>query len=110
MSLRSLGSWRGEAIRNNVSVTITERCVSCGACEWECPNDAISPGAIRPVVEKDRCTECYGFFGESQCIVVCPVSAIKVEVETIENLAQRFKLIHPDKAEQDTWIWRQIGY
>jgi len=33
-----------------VSVVITNRCINCGACEWECPNMAIFPGDPHPVV------------------------------------------------------------
>jgi Fe-S-cluster-containing hydrogenase component 2 len=55
------------------------------------------------------CTECYGFFGESQCIVVCPTNAISVVMEPIEDLQGRFDSLWPDAAPQDTWIWRRIG-
>jgi ferredoxin len=92
-----------------MSVAITERCITCGACEWECPNEAIAPGTPRPVVDESLCTECYGFFGESQCIVVCPAAAIRLKPEPIEALLQRFNRIHPDRETQNTWIWRRIG-
>ena len=93
-----------------MSVTITQQCITCGACEWECPNEAILPGAPRPVVDEHRCTECYGFFGESQCVVVCPVAAIVVRSEEIAVLAERFSRMHPQRDVQDTWIWRRIGH
>jgi len=92
-----------------MSVTIMQQCITCGACEWECPNQAISPGMPRPVVNEDLCTECYGSFGESQCIVVCPVAAIKVNAELVEELSRRFETIHSGQPMQDTWIWRRIG-
>lgn len=92
-----------------MSVSINENCVSCGACLWECPTEAISPGSLRPTVEKDACTECYGFFGESQCIVVCPVNAITVTSESLEKLSQKFEYLYPDRPAQDTWIWQRIG-
>ncbi|HJQ71625.1 MAG TPA: 4Fe-4S binding protein [Blastocatellia bacterium] len=92
-----------------MSVQITECCVTCGACVWECPNEAISPGDPRPVVEADSCTECYGFFGEGQCVVVCPADAIGVNLESVEKLADRFHSLHPARQTQDTWIWRRIG-
>jgi ferredoxin len=93
-----------------LSVAINDKCIRCGACEWECPNQAISPGALRPVVDADRCTECYGFFGESQCIVVCPVQAIFLtERETIDKLTRRFERLHPGVIPEDTSIWRRIG-
>jgi ferredoxin len=92
-----------------VSVIITRQCITCGACEWECPNEAIAPGSVRPVVDENVCTECYGFFGESQCIVVCPASAIRVHPEPIEVISQRFTRLHPLHDPQDTWIWQRIG-
>ena len=92
-----------------MSVTITHSCITCGACEWECPNEAISPGMPRPVVNEDSCTECYGSFGESQCIVVCPVAAIKVNVEPVDSLADRFQRLHPGREMQDTWVWRRLA-
>ena len=92
-----------------MTVQIVENCVTCGACVWECPNEAVSPGDPRPVVEENLCTECYGFFGEAQCIVVCPVDAIVLKPEPVEDLLNRFRQLHPDKTAQDTWIWRRIG-
>ncbi len=91
-------------------VAITEKCITCGACEWECPNEAISPGAVHPIVTESMCTECYGFFGESQCMVVCPVEAIiVVKPEPPEELLKRFNCLHPNQQPQDTWIWRRLG-
>lgn len=91
-----------------MSVQITAACVTCGACLWECPVEAISPGATRPVVDPDRCTECYGFFGEGQCIVVCPVGAIMVDrPEPLATLAGRYERLHPAREAQDTFIWRR---
>jgi ferredoxin len=93
-----------------MSVLITESCIRCGACEWECPNEAISPGAARPVVDKDLCTECVGFFGESQCIVVCPVRAIRIsDCESFPELERKFHRINPDMKSWNTSVWRRIG-
>ena len=93
-----------------MSVAITSACVRCGACLWECPQEAISPSAAGPIVDPERCTECYGFFGEAQCVVVCPVGAILVDKpESIATLAARFKIFNRDLVPQDTWIWRRIG-
>jgi ferredoxin len=92
-----------------MSVQIEDQCVTCGACLWECPSEAISPGAVRPIVRQAACTECYGFFGESQCIVVCPANAISVVMEPIEDLQLRFRSLSPGAAPQDTWIWQRTG-
>jgi ferredoxin len=54
---------------------ITEECISCGACEPECPNQAISEGDDIFVIDADKCTECGGFFESAQCAEVCPVEA-----------------------------------
>jgi len=90
-------------------VAIGQDCITCGACEWECPSEAISPGALRPKVDQSRCTECYGFFGEAQCVVVCPADAIRVvDPCTTGELLRRFEEIHPNRAPQDTWIWVRI--
>jgi Fe-S-cluster-containing hydrogenase component 2 len=92
-----------------MSVSITPRCITCGACVWECPTEAILPGAPRPVVEETSCTECYGFFGESQCVVVCPVGAITTSAEPVEQLAARFRGLYPGQPLEDTWMWRRLA-
>ncbi len=48
---------------------INDECISCGACEDECPVSAISEGDGIYVVDADTCTEC------SACADVCPVDA-----------------------------------
>jgi ferredoxin len=92
-----------------MSVAIVESCISCGACEWECPNEAISPGAPRPVVDESRCTECYGSFIESQCVVVCPVGAITVKPESIGDLTGKFQALFGHRRPQNTWDWQRSG-
>merc|ERR1711916_95952 len=41
---------------------ITDDCINCGACEPECPNQAISEGEEYYVIDPARCTECVGFY------------------------------------------------
>ncbi|MDP4120661.1 MAG: 4Fe-4S binding protein [Bacillota bacterium] len=48
---------------------ITDDCISCGACQPECPVEAISEGDSIFVINADLCTEC------GACADVCPVSA-----------------------------------
>lgn len=91
-----------------MSVRIIESCVTCGACLWECPTEAIVAGDPRPVVDEARCTECFGAFGESQCIVVCPADAIRVQAESQEELAQRFRRLFPGAALENTEVWRRV--
>lgn len=60
-----------------MAMRITADCVACTACENECPNGAISrdPDTGRYRIDPARCTECVGFYEESQCVAVCPVGA-----------------------------------
>jgi ferredoxin len=54
---------------------ITDDCISCGACETECPNQAISEGETIYVIDFNKCTECVGFYDSSRCAEICPVDA-----------------------------------
>ncbi|MBC7264728.1 MAG: YfhL family 4Fe-4S dicluster ferredoxin [Chloroflexi bacterium] len=79
---------------------ITEDCISCAACESECPNQAISEGDEIFVIDPNKCTECVGFFETQQCAAVCPVDACvpdPAHEETHEQLLAKFKKLHPDK-------------
>ncbi len=49
---------------------ISEECISCGACEGECPVTAISQGSDQYVINEDTCIDC------GACAAQCPVSAI----------------------------------
>jgi ferredoxin len=62
-----------------VAYMITDECISCGVCETECPNQAISLGDAHQIIDADRCTECVGFHDEPQCVAVCPNSAIVLD-------------------------------
>lgn len=48
---------------------ITDECISCGACEQECPVSAISAGDGKYEIDADTCIEC------GACAGVCPVGA-----------------------------------
>ena len=37
---------------------INEECISCGSCEPECPEGAISEGDERFVIDAAKCTDC----------------------------------------------------
>jgi ferredoxin len=60
-----------------MALTITDDCISCAACEPECPNGAITQGDLLFVIDPEKCTECVGFHDEPQCIPVCPVECIE---------------------------------
>jgi ferredoxin len=40
---------------------ITDECISCGACEPECPVQAISEGETTYVIDPNKCVECVGY-------------------------------------------------
>ena len=67
---------------------ITEECINCGACEPECPNNAISEGDEIYVIDPNRCTECVGHFDTPQCVAVCPVECIPKDPEHSETQEQ----------------------
>ena len=49
---------------------ITDKCVSCGTCEGECPVSAISQGDTQYNIDADACIDC------GTCASVCPTDAI----------------------------------
>ncbi|MDP2953753.1 MAG: YfhL family 4Fe-4S dicluster ferredoxin [Chloroflexota bacterium] len=56
-----------------MSYKITPDCISCGACEPECPNQAIAEGESIYIVDPTKCTECVGSYVSSRCAEVCPI-------------------------------------
>ena len=59
-----------------MAMKITEECISCGSCEFECPVEAISEGDEYYEIDPDKCVECVGHFDTPQCVEVCPSEAI----------------------------------
>jgi ferredoxin len=49
---------------------ISDACIACGACEAECPVEAISEGDSKYEIDPDKCIDC------GACAGQCPVSAI----------------------------------
>ena len=47
-----------------------DSCISCAACEAECPEGTISEGDGAYVIDPDVCTDC------ATCVDVCPSEAI----------------------------------
>jgi len=81
-----------------MSYHIIEECASCGACEPECPNQAISEGNDIFVINPDLCTECVGSYDSSRCAEVCPVNALQPDsnhVETREQLLLKWQKLPP---------------
>jgi ferredoxin len=64
---------------------ITEECINCGACEPECPNEAISEGDDTYVIDPSLCTECVGFHDYEACQAVCPVECCVPDPEHRED-------------------------
>ncbi len=82
-----------------MAMLIGEECTSCGACEVDCPNDAISEGDDHYVIDADRCTECVGYHDDPQCVSVCPSDCIGPDPEhkeTREALLAKKSQLHPE--------------
>jgi len=73
-----------------MALKINEECINCGACQPECPNEAIYEagedyelnGETKPALSDDfsyivpeKCTECEGINPEPACAAVCPTDA-----------------------------------
>ena len=51
-----------------MAYTINDDCIACGACEPECPVNAISAGD-KYIIDPETCIDC------GACADVCPVGA-----------------------------------
>jgi ferredoxin len=74
-----------------MALMINEDCINCGACEPECPNEAISEGDPVYMINPDLCTECVGYYDEPQCISVCPVDCVEQNPDYVETREQLLK-------------------
>lgn len=82
-----------------MATMITSECINCGACEPECPNNAISQGEDIYVIDPLLCTECVGFHDYEACAAVCPVDCCVTDpnnIETEDALIGRARAIHQD--------------
>ncbi len=81
-----------------MAMKILDDCISCGACEPECPNEAISQGDTIYLVAADKCTECVGAFDTPKCQEVCPVDGCIVNdpdhAETRDQLQDKYNKLH----------------
>ena len=76
---------------------ISDECISCGACETECPNGAISEGETIYIIDPDKCTECVGAADSSKCAEICPVGAPEPDPdrqESREELQAKYDKLH----------------
>lgn len=81
---------------------ITTECINCGACEPECPNQAISEGDEIYVIDPTLCTECVGYYDHEACQAVCPVQCCIPDPNKREDeatLIQRALVVHPELVE-----------
>ena len=77
---------------------ITDECISCGACEAECDNGAITEGEEIFVIDPDKCTECVGNSEIPRCAEICAVEACILDtdhVESKEQLLEKWRKLHP---------------
>ena len=84
-----------------MALKITDQCINCDVCEPECPNGAIYQGIEIYEIDPDKCTECVGHFDAPQCVEVCPVDCIPLDldhVETRDELKAKFVRILQQKA------------
>ncbi len=56
-----------------MAYAINSSCVTCGACEAQCPVGAISMGEGKYEIDPEKCIDC------GSCAGQCPVGAISQE-------------------------------
>jgi ferredoxin len=81
-----------------MAMIIVDTCISCAACETECPNHAISDGDPIFVIDPEKCTECVGAFDAPKCVEVCPVEGAIINdparVESKDELQAKYQRLH----------------
>lgn len=81
-----------------MAMLIVEECISCGACEPECPNTAIAQGELIYVIDAEKCTECVGAHDAPKCVEVCPVEGCIVvdpnHTESRDDLQAKYERLH----------------
>jgi ferredoxin len=96
-----------------MSLKINEECINCGACQPECPNEAVYVGGEEYehngktgkalsddlyYIVPEKCTECVPFHDEPMCASVCPTDACVKDIEESRDaLLNKAKALHPDK-------------
>ncbi len=81
-----------------MAMKILAECISCGACEPDCPNTAISAGDSIYVINAELCTECVGAFDSPKCVTTCPVEGCIItdpdKTESHEELEAKYARLH----------------
>ena len=96
------GGYGKDCPGTSMSTYITSDCINCGACEPECPNEAISEGDEIYIIDPELCTECVGFYDHEACQAVCPVECCLPDPNHVEDekaLITRALDLHPDDEE-----------
>ena len=52
-----------------MAYAISDDCIACGACQAECPVEAISEDDGKYVIDAEKCIDC------GSCAATCPVGA-----------------------------------
>lgn len=80
---------------------VTDDCALCMACIEECPNEAITEGDNKVVIDPAKCTECVGFYAAQKCAEVCPSGACVPDPNQKEDeaaLMAKYQALHPGRA------------
>jgi len=84
---------------------ITQTCIRCQRCVSACPTGAIVTDGSAFWIDSDRCNQCEGSYGVSQCWAVCPTNAGCVSLESVSlgitEIAQR--LTSCSEGSRDYW-------
>lgn len=80
-----------------MTYTITQDCIGCQRCLSACPTEAIQTNGLSFWIDVDRCNQCQGSFGVSQCWAVCPTNEGCVPVATAVSLTSH------SEASGDYW-------
>ena len=68
---------------------ISDACVSCGACESQCPVGAISMGDGKFEIDADKCIDC------GSCAGACPTGSSKTQRINFINTIEQGKVYLP---------------
>jgi len=82
---------------------ITEDCISCGVCESECKNEAISEGDTIYIINPSKCTECVGYHESPRCAEICSTGACVPDLDHIESkeeLLDKWRTLHPGEVPE----------
>lgn len=83
-----------------MATMITEDCIARGACEDECPNEAIRLGEEIFAIDPTLCCECVGLHHRQKCADACPIDCCVPDPryrETEAALFARAERIHASR-------------